>query len=258
MSMPFTPSPVATALILCGGLGTRLRQVVPDVPKPMAPVAGRPFLEHILLYWRAQGIRRFILAAGYKGDVIRRHFGSSWAGAAIEYVNEDTPLGTGGAVAHALRSGVFAEDAEVLLLNGDTWFRGSLEVLQRDAAASGGCPMLMALLSVADASRYGSVTLDSVGRAKGFEEKRPGSGLINAGCYLFRPGETLREFRDMPHAFSLEKDALPHMAARGKLATSIQQADFIDIGIPEDYARSQHMLAGASGGDHASALEVAR
>lgn len=258
MPMPIMPSPVDTALILCGGLGTRLRQVVPEVPKPMAPVAGRPFLEHILLYWRTQGVAHFILATGYKGEVIRRHFGSSWGGAAIEYVNEDTPLGTGGAVAHALRSGVFTEDAEVLLLNGDTWFRGSLQVLQRDAAASGGCPMLMALLSVEDASRYGSVALDSKGRAKAFEEKRPGSGLINAGCYLFRPGETLKEFRDMPPVFSLENDALPLMAAQGKLAASIQQADFIDIGIPEDYARSQHMLAGTNGGDDASALEVAR
>ncbi len=256
--MPFMPSPVNTALILCGGLGTRLRQVVPDVPKPMASVAGRPFLEHILLYWHKQGIHRFILSTGYKGDVIRRHFGSSWGGTTIEYVYEDSPLGTGGALAYALRSGVFAADAEALLLNGDTWFCASLAILQRDAAALGGSAMLMALLSVEDASRYGSVTLDAQGRVKGFEEKRQGSGLINAGCYLFRPSETLQEFRNMPDAFSLEKDALPYMAEQGKLAASIQQADFIDIGIPEDYARSQYMLAAASGGDHAPALELAR
>src|SRR5262245_17720256 len=117
---------MATAIILAGGLGTRLREAVPDLPKPMAPVAGRPFLEHQLDLWIAQGVRRFVLAVGYRHEAIVQHFGASYRGATLEYSVETQPLGTGGALRQAA---AMVGDERALLLNGDTWFDVPLPAL---------------------------------------------------------------------------------------------------------------------------------
>lgn len=243
MSISFAQTAPRTAFILSGGLGTRLRTVIRDVPKPMAPVAGRPFLEHLIHYWRNQGIMRFILSTGYMGEVIKTYFGQSYAGAKIVYVHEDTPLGTGGALAYAMQANVFEDEAPVLMLNGDTWFSASLATLQKDAMKHSGIALAMALLYVEDSARYGTVNVDEEGLITSFQEKKHGSGLINSGCYLIYPQRILPVLKDMPKFFSLEKDVLPRMAAEAKLSASIQQARFIDIGIPEDYARMQRELA---------------
>lgn len=231
-----------TAFVLAGGLGTRLRSVVSDVPKPMAPVNGRPFLDYLLHYWQGQGISDFILSVGYLSEVITDYFGTSHAGASIRYVQEPSPLGTGGALALAEREGMLRED-EVLLLNGDTWFEASLPALEQDAAAHPHAAMVLTLLKIPRNTRYGSVHVDGQGLITSFGEKTDAPDLINAGCCLLRTREFARSLAGMPEVFSLEKDLLPRLAAAGRLGASIQDAPFIDIGIPEDYERMQRKAA---------------
>lgn len=231
-----------TAFILAGGLGTRLRSVVQDVPKPMAPVDGHPFLEYLLRHWQRQGIAHFVLSVGYMGEVIEGHFGTSYGGAEITYVREPAPLGTGGALAFALQMGTL-HDQTILMFNGDTWLDASLPTLHQDALQHTNAAITLVLLKVAKNTRYGSVRADKRGLITAFEEKTDAPDLINAGCYLLRPAQLAHELMDMPKIFSLEKDFLPRLAAEGKLAASIQNAAFIDIGVPEDYARIQREVA---------------
>jgi CTP:molybdopterin cytidylyltransferase MocA len=125
--------PITSAIVLAGGLGTRLRSAVPDLPKPMAPIAGRPFLAHQLDQWIAHGIRDFVLAVGYRHEAISDYFGAHYRGAAIRYSVEATPLGTGGALLQA--ASLVATDARFLLLNGDTYFDVALPALADFAVA---------------------------------------------------------------------------------------------------------------------------
>lgn len=224
---------IKQALIFAGGLGTRLRSVVSDVPKPMAPVGNRPFLDYLISYWATQGIQEFTLSIGYKGECIKQYFGGNFAGAHIRYVEEDTPLGTGGALALALRGGEFGT-APVLLLNGDTWFEASLQKLE-EAHESNGCMVTVALRTVPENTRYGGVVLDKSGHIAAFGQ--PGSPLINAGSYLFSPSALMSELAKHPEKFSLEQDVLPELATNGHIGACIQDVNFIDIGIPEDYER---------------------
>ena len=122
---------MTTAIVLAGGLGTRLRSAVPHLPKPMAPVAGRPFLAHLLDFWIAQGIDRVVLSVGYRHEAISHHFGSVYRGAEIVYTIETTPLGTGGGLLLAARQ--VHSDKRVLVLNGDTFFDVRLESLKHYA-----------------------------------------------------------------------------------------------------------------------------
>ena len=118
---------VDTAIVLAGGLGTRLRSAVPDLPKPLAPISGRPFLEYLLDYWHGQGIRRFILSVGYRAELIRAHFGSTYRGCRIDYAEEQTPLGTGGGL--LLASAMAEGGTPLLAINGDTFFAVELHRL---------------------------------------------------------------------------------------------------------------------------------
>jgi len=227
------PSTFRHAFILAGGLGTRLRSVVKDIPKPMAPVGGAPFLAYLLRYWTRQGVSRFTLSIGYLGKTIRDYFGSVFSGAAIDYVEEMEPLGTGGALSNALNHGVF-DDRPVVLLNGDTWFEGSLPQLVSDHERHG-CLMTVALRKISKNTRYGGVALTADARISFFGD--PTSSLINAGCSLFSPRELEPYLQNLPRKFSLENDLLPLLAKEGRLGASLQHVNFIDIGIPEDYAR---------------------
>jgi D-glycero-alpha-D-manno-heptose 1-phosphate guanylyltransferase len=215
-------------------MGARLRDVVPDLPKPMAPVGGRPFLEYILERLVAAGLNDIVLSVGYRSDIIRAHFGDSWRGAAIRYAEEAEPLGTGGAIAHAAEG---YSDAELLVLNGDTLldldFRDLLAWRQREAAG----PIAMVLQQVADVSRYGAVRCKD-GVVCEFAEKGPhGPGLINAGLYLINPALFTRF--GLRGRFSLETELLqPHLAELQPKAY-VTDAYFIDIGVPEDFARAQ-------------------
>lgn len=227
------------AIILAGGFGTRLRDVVADVPKPMAPVAGRPFLAWLLDRLAAQGMRRCILATGYLADVIEREIGMEWAGMRIVHSVETSALGTGGAIRQAA-SQLQGESAHVL--NGDTWLSYSTVALEQaalDTCASIG----LALAHVDDVGRYGAVEARD-GIVTGFREKgASGDGWINAGCYFLGPAAIAA----LPDAqmFSFESDVLLPMAAVGKVAAWSDTSDFIDIGVPEDYLRAQAQFARA-------------
>ena len=226
------------AIVLAGGFGTRLRGVVDDVPKPLAPVAGRPFLAWLLDRLAANGMRRCILATGYLSDVIEQRIGTTWQGMDIAYSVEPEPLGTGGAIRLAAHQ-LHGDAAHVL--NGDTWLEydpRALEAIARQRLA----PMAVALARVDDVARYGAVDIDQ-GRVVGFREKgEAGAGWINAGCY-FLGADALAALPALD-AFSFEQAVLQPRVQEGAVAAFTATAGFIDIGVPEDYARAQLQFAG--------------
>ena len=224
------------AIVLAGGLGTRLRRVVPDVPKAMALVSGRPFLEIVLGTLARKGIGRIVLALGYKAECIERHFGAGYAGMVLAYEIERSPLGTGGALRQALRQ---CRSDHVYVLNGDTYI--DLEVDAIEAQWQRHRLPIIVARDVPDTGRYGR--LDVAGEyVVGFAEKgRSGRGLINAGAYVF-PAAIAGEFPD-DRAFSLENEFLSDAVVRLPVQFFVSRGHFIDIGVPEDYARAQIELA---------------
>jgi len=225
------------AIVLAGGLGTRLSSLLMDRPKAMIEVGGRPFLEIMLDRLAQSSVARVILATGHGRETIERHFGNCWGGIEIQYSVETLPLGTGGAVWKAMKS---LSGEEALVLNGDTIFDVDLAALlsfHRAMAAD----VTLALKPMCDFDRYGTVEcLD--GRILAFHEKaRMDRGLINGGVYVLNrelPGRY-----PFPESFSLERDFLEKMAGQIKIGGFIQDRYFIDIGIPEDYARARSELA---------------
>jgi len=225
------------ALILAGGLGTRLRATVPDLPKPMAPVAGRPFLEILLRSLASKGVTQAVLSIGYRAETIVSHFGNTFEGIKIKHVIESEPLGTGGATRLALEH---CDQGPVLVTNGDTFLDLDLDSLSA-LWADDDVPVLVAR-EVTDASRFGRLMLRG-NRIIGFTEKGvDGPGLINAGTYLVQRN-LLSQF-PAGTKFSLETDVLVPLASTGSLKAFVTDGTFIDIGIPEDYARAQTLLAG--------------
>lgn len=225
------------AVVLAGGLGTRLRATVGDVPKVLAPVAGRPFLEHVLADLDRQGFRRVVLAVGYRREVIRARLGAAFGRLALAYSEETEPLGTGGAVRRAQG---LAASGPCFLLNGDTWLDLDYPAMLA-AHVRSGAKVSMAVREVPDVGRFGALELTR-GRVTRFREKgAAGPGVINAGVYLL-DGDVFAGF-DLPEAFSLEKDFLqPHLGALAPLAFQAT-GRFIDIGVAEDYQRAQTLLA---------------
>lgn len=224
------------AIVLVGGLGTRLRPLVSDVPKPLAPVAGRPFLAWLLDRLGDRGIRRTILAAGYLADKVQDAFGGEWHGMRIEYSIESEPLGTGGAIAQALR--LRSADA-VHVLNGDTFLDYDPRALEFSTLEAH-CTIGIALASVADVSRYGAVAM-AHGRVSKFLEKgEHGPGYINAGSYFLGPTAIARF--PASGAFSFEDTVLTRSVADGSVYGFTETSDFIDIGVPEDYLKAQSFI----------------
>jgi D-glycero-alpha-D-manno-heptose 1-phosphate guanylyltransferase len=242
------------AVVLAGGLGSRLRSVVSEVPKPMAPVAGRPFLEILLAQLGDGGVRRVVLSVGHLGQVISGHFGDRFRGIDLAYAVEDQPLGTGGGLRAALAR---IEGERALVANGDTWVElDHRDLWRRHETTRRGDPSLritMALHRVDDASRYGRVVVeegrvvrfDAAGRDGG-AGAGAGSGWINAGIYVVE--KTLLDDPDLPERFSFEGDFLsPRLETLRPLAYETC-GRFIDIGVPEDYRRAQALLAAAGVG----------
>lgn len=224
------------AIILAGGLGTRLREKVPLLPKPMAPVAGRPFLEYVLDRLIAGGISEITLSVGYRADSIMEHFGSTYNNVVINYAIESEPLGTGGAIVNAL--GKLDKDP-VLILNGDTYlnidYRDVVEWYRQLKPK-----VAIVLKEMPDVARYGSVFVSNK-LICGFSEKNEtGPGLINAGVYIINPAI----FTDLGLSgkFSFEVDVLQRYYKELSPIAFCTNEYFIDIGIPDDYIRAQHEL----------------
>ena len=225
------------AIVLAGGFGTRLREVVSDVPKPMAPIAGRPFLEILLESLSRKGFERVILSLGFMADKISGHFGEKFAGMDLVYVVEPQPLGTGGAIRLSLSH---CHQDHVYVFNGDTFLDldiGALEAHWQKYRF----PIVVGRI-VSDTTRYGRL-LVADGRVCGFNEKgQAGAGLINAGCYVFNQGQ-LDDFT-LNTQFSLEVDYLSSAVASQPFDVFSTDAQFIDIGVPEDFKLAQSLLAG--------------
>ncbi|RYY38549.1 MAG: HAD-IIIA family hydrolase [Chitinophagaceae bacterium] len=228
---------ITEAIVLAGGLGTRLRSAVPDLPKCMAPVAGRPFLGYVIDSLRRQGIQRFVFSLGYLSEAIEHWLKETYPTLEYATVVEEEPLGTGGGIAFALGA---AKTEQVLVANGDTLFEIDLakqwEVHQRTHAHC-----TLALKPMRDFDRYGSVLVDENGRVHAFREKSyQQEGLINGGIYLLHKAAFLS--RGLPQKFSFEKDFLEPAVQQNILAAAVHDGYFIDIGIPEDFARAQTEL----------------
>lgn len=231
---------VKTALVLAGGLGTRLRETVADLPKCLAPVAGKPFLEYLIQYYCQQGIEHFIFSLGYKKEDILAYL-KKYPGLSYFTVVEEEPLGTGGAIKKALET-IENSEEDILILNGDTFFGINLKYFSAFHCRHH-ADISLALKYMQNISRYGVVELDSDNRITGFKEKQyyP-SGLINGGCYLIKPSSFLRH--TWPEKFSFEKEFLENTAKEKSMFGYIENSYFIDIGIPDDYYRAQIELPG--------------
>ncbi|MDD4951547.1 MAG: HAD-IIIA family hydrolase [Desulfovibrionaceae bacterium] len=238
------------AFVLAGGLGTRLAAVLPDRPKVLAEVAGRPFIFYLLDRLAAAGIGRAVLCTGHLAADVERAVGRVYPGLAVDYSREDRPLGTAGALSLALSR--FDGDP-VLVLNGDSltdahlagflaWFREQ------------GADAAMLLVRVEDCSRFGRVLTEASGAVASFEEKggASGPGWINAGVYLFRRAFLERVLPQGP--CSLELDVFPRLAGRGLLGF-LSQARFLDMGTPESLARAGEFVRGLSSGAAAVFLD---
>lgn len=225
------------AIVLAGGLGTRLSSRLRGIPKAMAPVAGRPFLAVLLDQLLAAGCVRAILSVGFLHQSIRTTFQDTYRGMPLEYVVEETPLGTGGAIRLALSQ---VHDPAALVLNGDTYLDANLSLMLSEHL-SAGRTMTMAVVRVPDTSRYGGVLVENQ-RIVGFVEKgTEGSGWINAGAYVLN-----RLFHwpaNLPSKFSFETDVLSPYIDEIKPAAFVCDGYFLDIGVPEDLDRAQVELA---------------
>ena len=228
---------VKQAIILAGGFGTRLQTVVNEVPKPMAPVGGRPFLEYVMDHCKLYGIEKIILAVGYKHEIIIEHFSDNYRGIQLEYSIEHEALGTGGGI---LQAAQMLEEEAFFVLNGDTLFKVDLQELGKlyEEKKAG---MVLALCEMKNFDRYGIVALNEEQRVLSFIEKQYQSkGNINAGVYVLN-NEILRRSK-LRGRFSFEKDFMEAFVGSYQFYGSVSSDYFIDIGIPEDYRRAEEEL----------------
>jgi len=225
------------AIVLAGGLGTRLQSVLHDIPKCMAPVKDKPFLTYILDYLVNQKINKVILSVGYRKDQIINYFGNKYRSIAIEYAIEYEPLGTGGAAKLAFNQ---CTQEEAFIINGDTYFTPdllALESLHHHSHAD----ITIAVKQLSETSRYGLIRADDTGRINDFREKDlvSGGGWINGGIYLVNR----KIFEGFSfQKFSLENDVFKTSCSIFQMQAFLTDAFFLDMGIPEDYARAQILL----------------
>jgi len=228
---------VKEAIILAGGLGTRLREAVPDLPKCMAPVAGRPFVSYVIDYLRMQGIERFIFSLGYKWGLIEAFLQKEYPTLDYTSVIEEEPLGTGGAIQLAIKK---TQTENVLIANGDTLFKVNAEELFF-FHQSNNPECTLALKPMQNFDRYGGVQIDQTGKIISFSEKQfHETGLINGGIYLINKSKFLSH--SLAEKFSFEKDYLEKYSKEQNFYGSVQNGYFIDIGIPGDFQKAQEDL----------------
>ena len=220
------------ALILAGGFGTRLRALLEDTPKPMAPIQGKPFLAHLITYLQQQGVTEVVLSVHYLRKQIENYFQDHYQDVAIRYVIEDAPLGTGGAIKNAIK--VMQITQPFFVLNGDTFLKLNYRAML-EAHRARGAQITLALHKTSDCGRYGAVTVQNNIIASFKEKTAQGSGWINAGIYLIHPEILLGITEQM---FAFEKDFLvPNLRTLKPRAFCVNDY-FIDIGTPEDYHRA--------------------
>ena len=218
------------AIILAGGFGTRLKHIVSDVPKPMAPINNKPFLVFILDYLKNYDCTKVIMAVGYKSNSIKEYFKNSYKGMEITYSDEDNPLGTGGAIKKALMN---TAEEEIFILNGDTFFNCNLNEM-RITHESSSCDITVAVKRMKDYCRYGSVVIKNNKIIKFIEKQKTNEGVINAGIYLINKKifEKISEVE-----FSFEQIILDSLIY--SMCAYESKGYFIDIGVPEDYYKAQ-------------------
>ena len=228
------------AVILAGGLGTRIQHLLPNLPKPMAPVAGRPCIEWLVRYVAGQGIRRILISTGYRAEVIEQHFATNpVAGVKVSCVAETQPLGTGGGFLNAVQA-AGKPASGWLVMNGDTFALVDLAPAMA-ALGDGRTAGVIHAREVADTSRYGSVVTDESSQLVRFVEKRPRKGLISAGVYLFRD-DLVRTFPQRT-PLSLERDVFPALTAAGALIKVLpMDTPFLDIGTPETLPEAEPFI----------------
>ena len=226
------------AIILAGGKGTRLAGVLPGVPKAVAPVAGQPFLFYLLAMLARQGFTRYILAVGHLAPLVEEAMGHQFGGIPIDYVYEEEPLGTGGAIHAALRQ---IQGERAFIFNGDTYVGVDCRGMERQHMISGD-RLSVALVEVPDVARYGAVQFHGT-RIERFSEKGlSGPGFINSGVYLME--KHLLDDLGLPKNFSWESEVLTKRINYLQPAAFPCRAPFIDIGVPEDYERAHRELPG--------------
>ncbi len=230
---------MTTAIILAGGMGTRLRSAVPDLPKPMAPINGRPFLAHQMDYWIGQGVNRFVVSVGYMKEVIMDHFGPSYRSTPLTYAIEEKPLGTGGGLLLAAQG----LKEPFLVLNGDTFFEVDLDELL-GFHAEHASEWTFSLFQTNEVGRYMGMDVKPDGEIVSLKSGMGEPGrLANGGVYLVNPS-VLAKSKFVPgHKLSLEVDLLPAFAAQGGKLYGLEfPGSFIDIGVPQDYFRAAEIL----------------
>jgi len=222
------------AIILAGGFGTRLRDIVPNVPKPLAPINGVPFLDLLIDQIEKSGVvEKIVLAVGYRADAIIQYFENRSSGVPVLFSREEEPLGTGGAVRQAIS---LTTSDQIFVFNGDSYLNCSLSnMLTRFFK-----PLTIAYTYVENASRFGQLVVNSQNQVLAFREKSQNAepGWINGGIYLF----DRKVFdRSLPVVFSLEKDLFPQLLKDGVFGFRTDGI-FIDIGTPESFAKAQMIL----------------
>lgn len=228
---------VTEAIVLAGGLGTRLRDAVPDLPKCMAPVNGKPFIYYVITHLQQQGIRKFIFSLGYKSEAFIRFLSQELAPESFEIAIEKEPLGTGGAI---LFASDFAKEENIVVVNGDSIFKTDLAV-QSAFHFEKKADCTLALKPMVCFDRYGAVELNPDQSIALFKEKQfYEKGLINGGTYLLNIDRFSGE--ELPEKFSFETDYLQQFYPVRNIYGQVQDGYFIDIGIPEDYQRAQTEL----------------
>lgn len=226
------------AVILVGGLGTRLRDVISDRPKPMAPVNGKPFLEYQVEFLKNNGIREIVFSTGYMSEKIEEHFGSGEKyGIEIKYVKEKDLLGTGGAIKNAKD----VLDDQFFALNGDSMFLVDLNSMVKFHGKNH-ADLTIALAKVKEKSRFGNVLINNKFQITGFAEKENISGdLINGGIYYFEKNNF--DWNAFPEKFSIEKEFFPQVVKKNSIFGFVSDSYFIDIGTIEDYKRFENDIS---------------
>jgi D-glycero-alpha-D-manno-heptose 1-phosphate guanylyltransferase len=228
---------ITEAIILAGGLGTRLRSAVPDLPKCMAPVNNKPFIAYVIEELQQQGIEHFIFSLGYKSEDITEFINTHYTSLNIQYSIEKEPLGTGGAIKLAC---IKASQENVIITNGDTLFKVNISSLSKlHETEKAVCTLSLKPMQHFD--RYGVVEINESNKVISFKEKQfYKSGFINGGVYALHVSDILQS--NLPEKFSFEKQYLEAFYQTEKIMGALQSGYFIDIGIPEDYVKAQKEL----------------